>query len=368
MSRLLSRLLDRWISHDFVGTAAGVIGIASGLNSLFGGGGGAPQPQNYSYYNPVQQGQVAGSWMDSFNQAKGLESGLSGAVSPALLQAIDGGLATPTGSLSALPPQLQQAYGQMGSADQLYAALLGRTGANTLATLPQAGMSTYLNALDPQQALHDRLLHNVLDQSGAGQAQRGIQIGGQGQALSDEAGTNFELNWANQLLGRQVQGLTALEQATNVGSQAGTNTLNASSNMFGQVPGALTGGATAPQAPASLESQFLSTILQQLGGAYQNFGVAPLQQVQNQAIPFLNQGAGAGANAFSGALTGYGINNLNSAYGTQALLQGAKGLQTTGLGQWLNSMGGSTPTGNNPNAYGDMAAQAPPVAGNWAYP
>jgi hypothetical protein len=341
MSRLLSKLLDRWIRHDFVATAAGVVGIAAGLNSIFNGPS-APNPSDYMYYNPYQSGIAATNWTNANLSAIPLEQQLSGAVTPSLLSAIGSGLATPTGSLNALPPQLQQAYGGMANTDQLYAALLGRTGANALTSLPQAGMSTYLNALDPQNALHDKLLSSVLEQSGAGQAQRGIQIGGQGQALSDEAGSNFEMNWANQLLGRQVQGLTALEQATNTGAQAGTNTLNASSNMFGQVPGALTGAATAPQAPASLQSQFLSSILQQLGGAYQTYGVGPYQQIQNQAIPFLSQGAGAGANAFAGANTAYNLNNLNSAYGTQALLGGAKQLQTSNLGNWLNNMGGST--------------------------
>jgi hypothetical protein len=294
------------------------------------------------YYNPEQSSMASNACGAANTTAQGLENNLTSATASPILSQLMQALQTPTSGLQGLPPQLQQAYGGMANTDQLYAALLGRTGANALTTLPQAGMSTYLNALDPQNALHDKLLSSVLEQSGAGQAQRGIQIGGQGQALSDEAGSNFEMNWANQLLGRQVQGLTALEQATNTGAQAGTNTLNASSNMFGQVPGALTGAATAPQAPASLQSQFLSSILQQLGGAYQTYGVGPYQQIQNQAIPFLNQGAGAGANAFAGANTAYNLNNLNSAYGTQALLGGAKQLQTSNLGNWLNNMGGST--------------------------
>lgn len=358
MSRLARALFDRFYTHAFIGSAAAVVGIAAGLNSMgaFGGGhNSAPDPKNYMYYNPEQQGQAAGSWMDAFTKQSGLESQLSGAVSPQLLKLLQGGMNTQNPALSGLPPQLQGAYGNIGSADQLYAQMLGRHGSDALSTLPQAGMSTYLRSLDPNNALHDQMLHGVMERSGAGQAARGIQIGGMGQGMSDEAGTNFEMDWSNQLLGRQVQGLSALEKAYGTAGQTGTNMLDASANMWGQVPGALSGGAGADFAPGLMQSDFLSTLLGRLGGGMQQFGINPLAQVQNQAIPFLNQGAGAGANAFSGGLNAFNANTGIGATGMESLLTGMKGLSTSNLGSWLNSMGHGS-GGANSDAYSNMAA------------
>lgn len=354
MSNLARALFERFYTYRFLASAAAVVGIAGGLNSMgVFGGNHAPSPQNYMYYNPQQQGEAAGSWMDSFNTQTGLENQLSGAVSPQLLNLLRGGMNTQNPALGSLSPQLQQAYGGMASADQLYAQLLGGTGTNALTQLPQAGMATYLRSLDPQNAMHDQMLHGVMERSGAGQAQRGIQIGGQGQAMSDEAGTNFEMDWSNQLLGRQVQGLSALEKAFGTAGQTGTNMLDASSNMMGMVPGALSAGAGSAYAPNLLQSNYLSTLLQQMGGGMQQFGINPLAQVQNQAIPFLNQGAGAGANAFSGGLNAFNSNTQMGATGMESLLTGMKGLSTSNLGSWLNSVGGS---GNaNADAYSNMA-------------
>ena len=226
MSNLLRKLLKRFeYRTDFVATAAAVIGIAGGLNSLFGGNS-APGSGNYIYSNPFQQENASIDWVNAENQARSGTGQLTGSVQQPILQALQRALGTSSSGLDALPQQLRQAYGGIANTDQLYASLLGQTGAGALRDLPAAGISTYLNSLDPQNALHDKLRQSVADTSGAGQAQRGIEIGGVGQGMSDQANTNFELDWSNQLLGRQVQGLTALEQAFGSAGQTGTNTLN----------------------------------------------------------------------------------------------------------------------------------------------
>lgn len=343
MRKLFRTALERFsYKARFLGSAAAVVGIAAGLNSLFGGGGQPPSPGNFIYANPAQQGQASQTWMDALNRAIPASTGLSSLVTPSLMSTLGAGLNVPTTGLAGLPPQLQAAYSQLGSTDQLYANLLGGAGAQALSTLPQAGISTYLNALDPQQKLHDFLMQQTLEQSGAGQAQRGIQMGGVGQGLSDDAARMFEMDWQNQLLGRQISGLTALERSMAGGSQIGSGDFGASASLMGQVPGALTAGAAAPQSAFGIQSNYLSSLLNSLGGGLQTYGINPLFQLQNQIIPFLNQGAGAGASAFGGALQGYGMQSQNQAAGVEGLMTGLTQLgNSPKLGSWLNSMWGS---------------------------
>jgi hypothetical protein len=354
--RWLRWYLD-WASPQFLSTAASVIGIGAGLNSLFGGGsGGVPSPQNYIYANPAQQAQAAQQWLQMLTAGGGLESGLSGTVSPAILGALQSSLGVSNAGVNALPGQLQPAYGDIASADQLYAKLLGGAGTDALTTLPKAGLSTWLTALDPQNALHDRIRTGLIDTSRAGQAARGIEMGGVGQGMENEVARNFEMDWSHQILGRQVEGLTALERALGTGSQIGRSDFGASSDLLGGVPGALTGGAMAPQTAGGLNADYLSAILTKLGGGYQQFGINPLFQTQNQIIPFLSGGAGAGASAFGGALDAFGARSRGQTAGTEALMTGMTDLgKNQKVSNWLSGLWGS----NSPAVSGGDGSSSP---------
>lgn len=344
----------------FLSTAASVVGIAGGLNSLFGGGGGSggPNPNQFMYYNPMQQQQAAQSWMDAGGTAGNNSTMFANMTMPSIMGGLKSGLGTDRSGMNALLPMLQGSYGNMANTDALYAQMLGQQAGTNMNALTSGGIGTYLNALDPQKQQHDRLLQGILDQSGAGQAQRGIQMGGVGQGMSDDASRKFEMDWSNNLLGRQVEGLTAMERALGTASQTGQNNLSAASGLWGAIPGAQMQQQMVPQQLAGMDMNFLAQMIGGYGGAFQNTQVSPFQQIQNQQIPFLSGGTGAGADAFGGALKSFQTQQQTNANGWNALLTGANQLGKTPTGTYLNSLWSPntyTPTGNNPDAYSNMA-------------
>lgn len=363
-STLLRALLERVAQPSkFLASAAAVVGIAGGLNSMFGSHDSAPNPNSYIYTNPAQQAQASTDWMSLMGQlygqdgAGGSVGGFAGMVNPSIMSGLQRGLATDTRGLSTLGPMLQQSYGNIANADSIWASLLGQNAQNTMGTLNQAGIGTYLNALDPQQALHDRMQHDVIESSRAGQSARGIAMGGVGQGLEDQAVGNFNIDWQNQLLGRQVQGLTSMENAMSAGGQIGQNNAMAGIGLLGQIPSAQTGMASAPLAAPGIDMNFLNSLISGYGGMFQNTQVAPFLQGQNQIIPFLAGGQGAGANALNGANTAYGINQQNSATGMEALLTGLSGAGKAPIGQWINSMWSKPSGGGGTLADGNYSMQ-----------
>ncbi len=357
-SILLQKLLNRILpACFFLSSAAAVVGIAGGLNSLFGGSK-APSPTSYIYTNPAQQAQAANEYMSLLGMLYGTSGtvpNFANLVKPSIMGGLEGGLATDTRSLATLAPMLQQSYGNIANADAIWANLLGNQGATNMSALTQGGMGTYLNALDPQAALHDRLQQQIVDASRAGQSARGIAIGGVGQGMEDQAVRDFNIDWQNQLLGRQVQGLTAMERALSTASQTGQNNFGAASTLLGQVPGAQIGGATSFMQPSLQNLAFLNNLIPGYGNLFNATQVSPFLQGQNQILPFLSGGQGAGANAMQGAFTGYGINQGNVAGGTEALLTGLNKASSAPIGQWLNSMW-SQPGGGAPSdvSYSNM--------------
>lgn len=136
-------------------------------------------------------------------------------------------------------------------------------------TLWQAGLDTYNMARDPQQALYGRTAQQLQDQTRAGQSARGVAMSPYGAAGEADVMKNFNIDWANNQLGRQVQGYNALEGATggyfrqantdqtnrNAAIQSGTNALLTGANQAlapgGWLSSLWNSGGTAAPAPAA---------------------------------------------------------------------------------------------------------------------
>jgi len=86
-----------------------------------------------------------------------------------------------------------------------------------LETMWAAGQNTYNTALDPQQQLQDRTQQRVVDASRAGSSARGLAMSPYSAGIENEAVKNFNIDWQNQQLNRQVAGTNAL-----VGAGSGT--------------------------------------------------------------------------------------------------------------------------------------------------
>ena len=126
------------------------------------------------------------------------------------------------------------AAGAMATANQV--AQLGQgVGQNdlTMASGLQAGGQTALGAagqvlntgFDPQQALYNRTLQQTTDSTNANNAAYGLSNSPYGAGVADQANSNFNIDWQNQQLSRQLQALSGYDStlgaAGNVDTQAG---------------------------------------------------------------------------------------------------------------------------------------------------
>lgn len=110
-------------------------------------------------------------------------------------------------------------YGQADKSNQTYNDLI-KYQQGQLPRIQQSQGNLYgsgdtvLNtAFDPQNALYNRTQQQLTDQSRAGQYARGIQQTPYGAALENSANQNFNIDWQNQQLARQSQGLQAAQGA-----------------------------------------------------------------------------------------------------------------------------------------------------------
>lgn len=245
----------------------------------------------------------------------------------------------------------QQAGQMLGAAGQgAYgqgAQLSGAAGAG----LP-ASMQVLNTAFDPQSQLYNRTLQQLQDQLGTYMARSGLTGSGAGGKIASDALSNFNIDWQNQQLGRQTQGLNAFNQG--VGG-VGQN--------FGQANQLQTGGAGQVATGAGLPAQVYGGqtaqqlgVLGQLGGGYQTGAQLQgtglgMQAAGNQYVPqqYQNlvlapeqaalQGAGnflgQQGNAYAGANNLFGAQG-QALYNTGALPYNA--MQTMGQNQ-LGALG-----------------------------
>src|SRR3979490_2112734 len=104
---LLQRLIDRaYPGKRFLASAAAIVGIGAGLNSLgaFGGGGGGPNPSQYIYYNPWQQSQASTQWFGDQNTASTNVGDFSGVTRSPIMTGLNRALATDTSGIESLIP------------------------------------------------------------------------------------------------------------------------------------------------------------------------------------------------------------------------------------------------------------------------
>ena len=254
----------------------------------------------------------------------------------AALQAISAATDRNTGMID---PQLLSAYGKMLGIDMSPLITSGAVAGDQYKQLAQRGtdigntmmgQGTAISnaAFDPQGNLHDYLKQQTIDSSRAADSARGIAAGGASAGNESTALRNFELDWQNRQLGRQIAGNEGAQQAYGAGYNyaAGVpgTTMKAAS-----VP--IQAQATAYGAPMAFSDQFL--------GAERNL-YSPYSTIMASAYPYMNM-------VTSGGSTQYGqrigrerdVNNML----IQAVGQFDKGFSgNSGMGDPMNwvTMGG----------------------------
>jgi hypothetical protein len=251
--------------------------------------------------------------------------------------------------------QAGQQYGQLANVSNQYGVQMSQQAANDFGaqqTLQNAGQSVYNLGMDPQQALYNRTQQQITDQSAAANSMYGLGSSAQGAQLQNQANENFNIDWQNQQLARATQGLQGLDAAYNqAGAQGtlGSAATQQSAGYFGQVPGYTQQAGSVPmQAQQQVAGQGFTNAQNYstaLGAA-----MAPYNQQQNQNIPYMNYGSGAGSNAFQNTLAGQAQQNQLQQQAGNALGQGLSNVNWSQLG---NLFGGSSGGNLNYGGYGD---------------
>lgn len=233
--------------------------------------------------------------------------------------------------------QYMQAAGQSGQAFTGAGNQAGQ-GANLLM---QNARGLEKSGFDPQHALQKQLQGQVQDQSNVNNAMYGLQSSPYGAGVANQNMTNFDINWQNQQLQRQLaaqQGIGA-----DVSGAQGLNQARANDFMAGGAApyGAYRGGV------GDINSALQQYLTMAQGG----------NQSQNQALQDWMQYLGLGNAAANTNQNAYGMN------------QNTAGMYGAGLFPFLNNMGGSSsgfPDAQPPS--GPYASQIPIINGNLQAP
>lgn len=238
-----------------------------------------------------------------------------------------------------------------------------QTAANSV--IPYAS-SIAQTAFDPQNALYAKTQHDLIDQTRAGQAARGVATTPYGAAGESDTLRKFDIDWQNAQLGRQTAGGTAAAGIIN----SGGNTANTGANTANTGAGMETQGAATFANAAGLPYSTYGNIGAGQFGALNNWqsGVQGAQQIGLNPVQAYLQYLGVGNQAGSVANAGAknALDQAGMAFNQNQTLGSNLGSSIAGLGKaagssfpgvstgwnWLGSAGG--PSSTNPGVAGAM--------------
>ncbi len=245
-----------------------------------------------------------------------------------------------------LSPQMQQVFQQLfnnpgtagfnaaaGQAGQGYTGVGNNSLnlSNLLSTTSQpaltAGSQVLNTAMDPQNALYAQTLQKVNDQANVANAQYGL-TGQQAAGNVQQADTNFNIDWQDKELQRQLQGLTGYNQTASSVGGVGAAAQDVGAAGAGSV---LSGGATPYTTGQTIGTNQNTALLQQLQNLlspvtqsqstiqdlqnYLNTGVTASNYGQQASVSdYLAQMAGGAAGSNVGSSLG---NSLSGLFNTQ---------------------------------------------------
>ena len=313
-----SNLLREFLTLGFLASAAAVIGIGSGLNSLFNSSSGSPQGSGASATTGAMN-TVQPNDMTAYMKMLGIN---------------------PSSYVNA-GNQAGQQYGQQAGLDQMYQQMMQQqagTSSGAQQNLMGAGNQMWSTVQNPQAGLYNQMLAQTNDTANASTAMRGIGVSPEAAGIQNQAVNQFNNAWNNNMVQNQATGLNAM-----------TGAYNAAGNQ-GQLTGAnLTGAANYGQQQATNTLQSGSVPFQTQQTAYG----APIA-AGNQYSTGLNTALNPNLANYNLGAANYGANQ--SSAGMQSLLTGLNSFGGSSQPNWLQSAyGGST---QQPNYGGGTAADA----------
>ncbi len=219
-----------------------------------------------------------------------------------------------------------------------------------MSAIPYAS-SIAQTAFDPQNALYAKTQHDLIDQTRAAQAARGVATTPYGAAGESDTLRKFDIDWQNAQLGRQIAG----GQGASSVLQSGAQTSGMGTGQVGQGIGQQTQGASTFANASGLPYSAYGQIGQGQFGALNNLqsgtqqaqtlGLNPVQAylqylgVGNQAGGVANQGAQVGLNQAQLAFNQNQVlgSNLGSSIAGLGKAAGASYPGVSSGWNWLNS-------------------------------
>lgn len=338
--------------------AAPVAGAVVG--QLMGGGSGGPG-SNVTMLPGMEQ--MAQQYQAALPQYLSQAQQYQGAVNPAYAnQAFQAAFNNPYAA------GLQQAGAQAGQLAGQYApmaqqAALGAFGAGQQAL--GAGQQIWQTAQDPQQALYNRLQQQTLDRANVANTMYGLGASPAGAATANQALGNFNIDWQNQLLQRQLAGQGALNAG--IGAYGAANQQGLGMGQAGMGLQLQAGAIPYQTAQGLAQDQFGA--IAQAQQAMQG-GLMPYQQNIANMGGYLGLGMGAQQQQLAAQQAQYANQQQNAANTAQ--------FATNLVGRGMNAYYGQQPGGGSPasgwwgsppaTASGDMASAAAAMQVSPYYP
>lgn len=327
-----------------LGPAATAAGTAAGAIPGAGTGGTLPGTSGGGGFN-------LGNLLPLLGAYSGLQSMNAGpAVDPnminALWQAGQGSYQRSLAPNAALQQQANQIYGQGQNVAQLgqqayQQSLVPNADLQAKANaIYGAGQNLWQTAQDPQSALYARTVQQLQDQTRAAQSARGIAMSPYGAGGEADVMKNFNIDWQNQQLARQAQGLSGYQSSFAPSATAYQDYLN----QLGQGANTLMGtqgiANQAFQAPLDVNQQYLQQLQQGMNAFTGAGNVASQAALAQNAQAFMQNQTGMNALTTAlGQIFGTPGTNFSTSTGNYNL----GGTAASGLGNWLNSL--FTPSG-----------------------
>lgn len=241
---------------------------------------------------------------------------------------------------------------QLATTGQNAAATAGGLNAGAMSLLPYV-TQVENTAMDPQSALYNQTLKGVQNQAGVANAQAGLTNSPYGASAANNATTNFNIDWQNNQLGRQAQGISSAATGLGAVGAAGTNAYN-----LGNSGAAATLGSGA--VPLTAYNNNLSNLQNALNGYSNSTGtlannntqmaIGDLLTYMGQGESQSNQQANFNQTAYNDQLAATNAQNqgitslVNSLIGTgTGLLSGFQsGSNSASASNLLNSLGATS--------------------------
>ena len=330
-------------------TVGAVVGIGSGLTNIFGGHGGGGGSSGSSTYVPRGSGAADDIFMGGLNNQNAGNNAVNAAVSPAMMQAFAQMMGIPTQGLIDAGRNQGNYYGSLASSQDAYHNMLVDSAWRNYAgqnRLQGAGNQIWNTALDPENALRDRLQNQVGQASRTATSARGIGMSPQAANMETQDLSRFMQDWQDRQLGRQATGLQGMTGAYGMGNQLGAaagQDLTGASNFATAAAQNIGQSALAPYQMQMMAYgapfNYANMLMQGQGGMNQLYG-----NTNAQVIPYLYAGQGATNQMFGQQQTG--LNNLTT------------GLQQLGRSPFLQNlwtpqpMNSQNTMGTNTNIFG----------------